>query len=265
MLEHIRNSMPIKYNNYIEPFVGGGAVLLDLQPKKAYINDTNRALINTYNQIKHSPEEVMEFAHQYDLRIQDDSLDRDGQKKVYYAIREEFNEKLINAEYDAQSAALLLFLNKHCFNGLYRVNANKGTFNVPFSNSLRNSFQRDNILEISRYLKNVDIQNGDFELLCNKAKKGDFVFLDSPYAPLKEDSFVSYTKEGFAKADHERLASQFKEMTARGCYCMLTNHNTPFINELYKDFNIQIVPVKRLINRNANDRTGEEVIITNYA
>lgn len=264
LLEHIHNRMPKKYNNYIEPFVGGGAVLFDLQPKTAYINDINRALVNTYKQIKHSPEEVMDITHQYDLRIQDDSLDKDGQKEVYYAIREEYNEKLINAEYDAQSAALLLFLNKHCFNGLYRVNAKKGTFNVPFSNTTRDSFKRDNILDISEYLQNVHIKHGDFESLCDQAQEGDFVFLDSPYAPIKDDSFVSYTKEGFAKEDHERLADQFKAMSDRGCYCMLTNHNTPFINELYKDYNIQVVQVKRLINRNADDRTGEEVIITNY-
>ena len=264
LLEHIHNRMPKKYNNYIEPFVGGGAVLFDLQPKTAYINDINRALVNTYKQIKTSPEEVMDITHQYDLRIQDDSLDKDGQKEVYYAIREEYNEKLINAEYDTQSAALLLFLNKHCFNGLYRVNAKKGTFNVPFSNTTRDSFKRDNILDISKYLQNVNIKHGDFEALCNQAQAGDFVFLDSPYAPIKDDSFVSYTKEGFAKDDHERLADQFKAMANRGCFCMLTNHNTPFINELYRDFNIQVVQVKRLINRNADDRTGEEVIITNY-
>lgn len=264
LLEHIHNCMPQNYNNYIEPFVGGGAVLFNLQPQRAYINDINRALINTYNQIKHNPEEVMLMAHQYDLRIQAEGLDKDEQKEVYYAIREEYNEKLINEEYDAQSAALLLFLNKHCFNGLYRVNAKKGTFNVPFSNSTRDSFSRENILEVSRYLQNVDIIYGDFEVLCNRAQERDFIFLDSPYAPLKEDSFVSYTKEGFAKEDHERLANQFRAMTERGCYCMLTNHNTQFINELYQGFNIQVVQVKRLINRNADDRTGEEVIITNY-
>lgn len=264
LLEHIHNCMPQDYNNYIEPFVGGGAVLFNLQPQRAYINDINRALINTYNQIKHSPEEVMEITHQYDLRIQDDSLDKDGQKEVYYAIREEYNEKLLNEEYDAKSASLLLFLNKHCFNGLYRVNAKKGTFNVPFSNSTRASFKRDNILEVSEYLQNVEILNGDFEELCNNAQLGDFVFLDSPYAPIRDDSFVSYTKEGFERNDHIRLAGQFRAMSRRGCFCMLTNHNTPFINELYKGYNIQVVQVKRLINRNADDRTGEEVIITNY-
>lgn len=105
---------------------------------------------------------------------------------------------------------------------------------------------------------------GDFVQASELAEPGDFVFFDSPYAPLKDDTFEAYTKEGFDRESHIRLAETFKRLSARGCFCMLTNHNTPFINELYKNFKRQVVSVKRMINRDANNRTGEEVIVTSY-
>lgn len=185
-------------------------------------------------------------------------------KEFYYKMREEYNQQLKNEVYDIKTAALFIYLNKTCFNGLYRVNS-KGLFNVPFNNKKTlNAYEKENLLQISRYLEDVNIKNSDFEETCKSVKKGDFVFFDSPYAPLKPDSFESYTKEGFSIEDHERLARLFKELTKRGAYCMLTNHNTELINELYKDYKIEVVQVKRFINSNANNRVGEEVIITNY-
>lgn len=117
---------------------------------------------------------------------------------------------------------------------------------------------------ISKYLENVSILNADFEETCKTASAGDFVFFDSPYAPLKPESFESYTKEGFSLKNHERLARLFKKLTDKGVYCMLTNHDTELINELYKEYNKKTVQVKRMINSDASKRTGEEVIITNY-
>ena len=110
------------------------------------------------------------------------------------------------------------------------------------------------------------IMDGDFEAACKDAKKGDFVFIDSPYAPLNPASFESYTKEGFDIESHQRLASLFHELTDRGCYCMLTNHNTALINELYgdKNYKMDVVSVKRMINSDASNRVGEEIIICNY-
>ena len=105
---------------------------------------------------------------------------------------------------------------------------------------------------------------GDFQSACDLAKKDDFVFIDSPYAPLNPTSFESYTKEGFDIESHRRLAAVFRELTERGCYCMLTNHNTDFINQLYADFNKVVVDVKRMINSDAKNRVGQEIIITNY-
>ena len=148
---------------------------------------------------------------------------------------------------------------------LYRVNG-KGLFNVPYNNSRRTSADENVIREVSKYLKGVKIINGDFEEACKDAKKGDFVFIDSPYAPLNPTYFESYTKEGFDIESHKRVAKLYDELTARGCYCMLTNHNTELINELYgnKGYKIDVVSVKRMINSDASNRVGKEVIICNY-
>lgn len=127
-----------------------------------------------------------------------------------------------------------------------------------------NLYDNSNLDDIAEYLSHVVILNEDFEETCKTAKKGDFVFFDSPYAPLKPESFEAYTKEGFPLNDHKRLAMVFHELTKKGVFCMLTNHNTDLILELYYDCNIKIVPVKRMINSDASKRTGEEVIITNY-
>ncbi len=171
----------------------------------------------------------------------------------------------MKAEYDVELAALFVFINKHCFNGLYRVNG-KGLFNVPYNNSRKASVDERTIRNVSEYLKGVTITDGDFEDACVNAEKGDFVFLDSPYAPLNPTSFESYTKEGFDIESHKRLAELYDELTFRGCYCMLTNHNTRLINEMYghKGYKIDVVSVKRMINSDASNRVGEEVIICNY-
>lgn len=256
LLDRLKDRMPKKYGSYFEPFIGGAALLLDVQPKKAHINDINSELINTYSQIRDDAPSVKTL-----LKYLDDN--HDGEE-YYYKKRDEFNTKIQNKEYDSYMAALFIYLNKHCFNGLYRVNS-KGLFNVPYNNKDHgSSYNDENINALSDYLKNVEIVNGDFETCAKKAKKGDFVFFDSPYAPLNPTSFESYTKEGFSKEDHERLANLFKELDKKGVYCMLTNHNTELINELYKDYNIEVVPVHRNINSKGNSRKGEEVIITNY-
>lgn len=259
LLTHIRERMPEKFNTYYEPFVGGGAVLFDLLPDNAVINDINKALINAYRQIGTSPDEFLDVVNKLDDEMWDDG------KKYYYHIREKYNDKLMRQEYDVELAAMLVFINKHCYNGLYRVNA-QGLFNVPYNNSRRRSVDAESILEVSKYLKNVTILEGDFEDACHLAKEGDFVFLDSPYAPLNPTSFESYTKEGFDVESHIRLARLFDELTERGCFCMLTNHNTEFINELYgnKGYRMDVVSVKRMINSDANNRVGEEIIICNY-
>lgn len=259
LLPQIKERMPEQYNNYFEPFVGGGAVTFGLLPANALINDINKALINTYKQIQNAPEAFLKAVKKLDAEMWEDG------KEYYYSLREHYNDKLMKAEFDVELAALFVFINKHCFNGLYRVNG-KGLFNVPYNNSRRASVDEKAIMETSEYLKRVTIIEGDFEVACKNAKKDDFVFIDSPYAPLNPTSFESYTKEGFDIESHKRLAKLFDELTAGGCYCMLTNHNTDLINELYggKGYKIDVVSVKRMINSVASNRVGEEVIICNY-
>ncbi len=259
LLAQIKARIPCSYNQYYEPFVGGGAVLFGLLPANAVINDVNKALINAYRKIAEVPIEFLEQISQLDSQMWEDG------KAYYYSLRERYNEKLEKGEYDVELAALFVFINKHCFNGLYRVNT-KGLFNVPYNNSRGNSCDKDVIMAVSNYMKNVVILEGDFEPACEQAKPGDFIFFDSPYAPLNPSSFESYTKEGFDIESHKRLATLFDKMTKKGCFCMLTNHNTEFINELYseKGYRMDVVSVKRMINSDASKRVGEEVIICNY-
>lgn len=259
LLSQIKERMPEKYNNYFEPFVGGGAVFFELLPETALINDINRALINAYRRICNSPKDFLSSINKLDADMGEDG------KKYYYALREHYNDKLMREEFDTELAALFVFLNKHCFNGLYRVNG-KGLFNVPYNNSRAASVEEELIYAVSERLQGVTITDGDFEAACQTAQKGDFIFIDSPYAPLNPTSFESYTKEGFDVESHKRLAKLFDELTDRGCFCMLTNHNTDFINGLYsgKGYKIDVVDVKRMINADASNRVGKEVIICNY-
>lgn len=259
LIPQIRERMPKKYEDYYEPFVGGGAVIFDLLPANALINDINKALINTYRQIRDIPEKFIADVNRLDKEMPEDG------RAYYYSLRELYNDKLMKSEYDLELASLFVFINKHCFNGLYRVNG-KGLFNVPYNNSRRTSIDEEAIMEISKYLKDVKIVDGDFEEACEDAKRGDFIFLDSPYAPLNPTSFESYTKEGFDVESHKRLSRLYDDLTDRGCYCMLTNHNTQLINDLYgnKGYKIEVVSVKRMINSDASNRVGKEVIICNY-
>lgn len=259
LLPQIKKRLPEKYNKYYEPFVGGGAVVFELKPANTLINDINKALINTYRQICNAPKDFLEEVDKLDREMWEDG------KEYYYFLREQYNNKMLNLEYDIKLAALFVFINKHCFNGLYRVNS-KGLFNVPYNNSRRMSVDKKVIMDVSQYLQNITIMEGDFEAACVDAEKGDFIFFDSPYIPLNLTSFESYTKEGFDIESHKRLARLYDELTNRGCMCMLTNHNTDLVNELYggKGYKIDVVSVKRMINSDASNRVGEEVIIYNY-
>ncbi|MGZ9413449.1 DNA adenine methylase [Mycoplasma sp. Z386] len=257
IIEKIQEKLPKTINRYFEPFVGGGAVLFSIEAKEYYINDINSSLINAYIQIKENPDLVISNLEKLDKTF--------ITKGDYYLIREKYNEKIKNKEFDVELATFFIYLNKRCFNGLYRVNS-KGEFNVPFNGKENfSSFSKENIVNISNFLnKKTEIMNFDFATVLEKAKKGDFIFIDSPYDSLENKSFDSYTEAGFDKEEHIRLSQVVKVLDKKGCYIMLTNHNTDLINELYKDFNKEIIKVKRLINRDKNKRTGEEIIITNY-
>lgn len=258
LLGHITSLLPKRFNHYFEPFLGGGALFLELSPGVSTVNDINPELVNVYLQIKASPEAVMAALENIDAN-HEDAVDA---KQSYYAIRNLFNENMGTAT--PQQAARFIFINKHCFNGLYRVNK-KGFFNVPFNNKPQGkSFVPEDIHALSERLQTVTILGGDFERAIATAREGDFVFFDPPYAPLCPMSFTDYTKEGFGYDDNVRLANLYKELSQRGVFCMLTNHNTAFIRDLYSEFSCNVVSVARNINAKASGRKGEEVIITSY-
>lgn len=259
LLDSIVANFPREYNRYFEPFIGGAAVFLSISPQNAHINDINEQLINLYQQIRNDVSNVIEAIRKLDSVICD--------KEYYYSIREKYNAKIQFNELDAECAALMIWINKHCFNGLYRVNG-KGFFNVPYNNKVNGrSVDEDNLLSISKYLQTscVKITCQDFEIACRDVSSGDLVYFDSPYVPVSKTSdFTDYTKDGFELADHQRLARLFQELHARGAYLLLTNNDVPLVHELYSDFNIQSLEVKRMINRDASKRVGREVIVTNY-
>ncbi len=259
LLSEINARLPKSFGDYYEPFVGGGALFFDLCPPRGFINDRCIPLINSYCQIRDNVHEVMSCLDTLD----NEHSNSTDSKAYYYDMRDRYNMLISSNCYDVNTATLFIYLNKHCFNGLYRVNS-QGKFNVPYNNSMCLSYDAENIKAVAKVLRDVVITNKDFDDACLGAKACDFVFIDSPYAPLKADTFESYTKEGFSKDEHIRLSHLYKKLTDKGCYCMLTNHNTSFIHELYDGYKIDVVAVRRAINSNASKRTGAEVIITNY-
>lgn len=259
LIDEIICRMPADYKTYYEPFLGAGALLFALQPSVAVVNDINPQLINIYNQIEKNHKEIISLINDFD------SIECN--KERYYEFRAKYNEKINNNVLDAECAALMIWINKHCFNGLYRVNS-KGLFNVPYNNrTVGKSIEAENVQKMGQYLKdnNIVISNIDFEEACNNVKKGDFVYFDSPYVPLdNKDSFTDYSKTGFLLEDHKRLAKLYKRLDKIGAYVMLSNHDTSLVRELYEGFKIDVVSVKRFINSDATNRKGTEVIITNY-
>lgn len=256
LLADLKERMPKRYSTYVEPFVGSGALFFDIAPQKAIINDSNPELINMYIQLRDRPAEMMALLQLYQEEY--NSLDS-GQNTYYYKKREEFNENILSEHLDVRDAALLVFLNKTCYNGLYRVNAS-GKFNTPWGKRKRVNLVDDNISHYSSLLQNASIMLGDFEESCINLDSGSFVYFDSPYY----DTFDTYQAGGFPEEDHIRLATLFRNLTRKGIFCMLSNSNTDFIKEMYKEYAIDVVEVKRMINCNGSKRTGTEVIICNY-
>ena len=261
ILEKLKANMPKQFNNYFEPFIGGGALLFDLAPKHATINDVNQELLAIYTCLK--DDEL--------YRLMLDELDKhenNHSEEYYYQVREWDRNPRFELEPLWKRASRAIYLNKACFNGLYRVNA-KGYFNVPSGRKEKVvTYSKENMEEIHNYFRtdNVTILSGDFVEATRNAREGDFVYFDPPYDTWEDkESFTAYSKFDFNKDDQRRLAQCFKDLTNRGVKCMLSNHNTAFINELYDGINIKIIQAKRMINANASGRGAvEEVIITNY-
>ena len=260
IIDKLTKLVPEKYDTYYEPFVGGGALLFELSPKKAVINDYNKELMNVYKTISddNGYEEVIKILNKYEIK---------HSEEFYYKIRDiDRDESKFKKLSNPERAARTIYLNKACFNGLYRVNS-KNEFNVPFNKKVKvNTYDSQNLGIIHSYLNFNDITmlNKDFEESVKDAKEEDFIYFDPPY-DSDTDTFTSYTDEGFGKEEQKRLAKVYKELSDRGCYVMLSNHNTKLINDLYKNFNIHVIEAKRNINANGKKRGKvEEVIITNY-
>lgn len=260
IIDKLKEFVPDEFGTYYEPFVGGGALLFELSPRSAVVNDSNKELMNVYECIRDSKKfEAMckelnkhEANHTEEYYYEVRNIDRDKYKF----------SKLV----DYKRAARTIYLNKACFNGLYRVNS-RGEFNVPFGKKTKvNTYEGQNLGIICGYLNYNDVKllSVDFEEAVKDAKKGDFIYFDPPY-DSDTVTFNSYTEEGFGKEQHRRLAKVYKELADRGCYVMLSNHNTMLVNELYKDYNIHVIEAKRNISANGKKRGNvEEVIITNY-
>lgn len=246
-----------KFTTYCEPFVGGGALLLHLQPQKAIVNDFNKELINTYIAIKDDIEQLI----QYLLSYKNDS-------ESYYKVRELDRSPLFNNLSDTEKASRLIYLNKTCYNGLFRVNS-QGEFNSPFGSYKSPNIVNEPILRaVHNYLNNAAITflNGDFEIAVKNLKKGTFVYFDPPYDPVSTSSnFTGYTNVGFGRQEQVRLKNVCDELNSKGIKFLLSNSSTDFILDLYKEYKIEIIPAKRIINSNASLRGNiDEVLIRNY-
>ena len=281
LLSQLNKYYPLELKNgeiecYIEPFVGGGAVLIDIlqnyKVKEAYAFDINENLINSYNIIKNN---VIELIH--NLKILEKeylSKEKEAREEYFYNIRKQYNSyKLNKDEKSLQKAVEFIFLNRTCFNGLYRVNKN-GDFNVPMGNYKNPTIcDEENLMALSELIKNVEFQCKDYTTSQNYIKKNTFVYFDPQYRPLNITSgFTSYTKEDFNDEDQKELALFYKELSNNNVKVMLSNSNPKNINKedcffdnIYKGFNINEVYAKRMINANSNGR-GEisELLITNY-
>lgn len=280
LLSEIKYRLPkgfgLDITKYAEPFVGGGALLFDILQKynleQVYISDTNKALISSYHQIKTNCENLIEELGV--LQGEYLALNIEDRKQYYYKKRELFNQLNIGELKDElMLAALMIFINKTCFNGLYRVNR-KGEYNVPMGDYKKPLIcDENNLRSISKLLQKVDMYVGDYRQSLEFIDDKTFVYFDPPYRPLSTTaSFTSYTEGGFGDKEQEHLAEYARVLTERGAKVMLSNSDPKNINsqdnffdELYKEFNIQRVNASRMINSNAESRGKiTELLITNY-
>jgi len=262
LLPQLEKFFPDKFTKYYEPFVGGGAVLFHLQPKKAIINDYNEDLINLYECIKNNLEELIEKLKYYENKNDSDS---------YYSIRGVDRTDEYKKWTPVEKAARLIYLNRTCYNGLFRMNS-AGQFNSPYGSYKNPCICNEPVLKaMNKYFNEneIEFRTGDFEEACKDAPKGSFIYLDPPYDQYDEQlNFVGYTKDGFTRDDQIRLKKMCDRLIEKGCYVMISNSKTHFIVDLYKDktkyitYTINTVSARRNINSNAQKRGEvEEVLI----
>jgi DNA adenine methylase len=249
--------MPRRFTTYFEPFVGGGAVLFHLQPRNAVINDYNAELINVYQVIKDNLQELI-----------DDLKKHVNEEEYFYKLRLLDRTEQFSQLTDVERASRVIFLNKTCYNGLYRVN-NAGEFNSPFGKYKNpNIVNEPTLRAVSRFLNgnNIRLLSGDYETPLNEAIRSSFVYLDPPYHPVSESAkFTGYIQGGWDDNDQIRLRNVCDELTRRNVKFLLSNSATDFIIEQYSEYKIDIVKANRAINSDGEKR-GEvnEVLIRNY-
>lgn len=257
LLEQFKQYFPNKITHFFDVFVGGGAVAFHIikhyKPKEVFISDMNEELINAYEVIKNNLKELIRILKGHK---------RKHNKEYYYKIRELNPEELSKIK----RAGRFIYLNKTCFNGLYRVNS-KGQFNVPIGSYKNPSIvMEQDLREISKLLKKVKIKVMPFEKILTLAKKDDFIYFDPPYYPLKKGkSFTTYTKENFLEKEQKLLSDVFKKLDKKRCVVMGSNSDTEFIKNLYRKYKINIVKARRMISCDGSGRGKiNEVVITNY-
>ena len=249
----------IKYTNYYEPFLGGGSIFLYLQPEKAVVNDFNKDLIECYKCIKDSYEELINKLEEYETK---------NTEEDFYRIREYDRKEEFKNWSSVEKAARLIYLNKTCYNGLFRLNS-AGQFNTPFGKYKNPNICNKPVLKaLHEYFNKNDITfvSGDFEECCNDVQKGSLVYFDPPYDQFDNQvNFVGYTENGFTKKDQERLKKLCDKLIDKGCTVVISNSATPFIKKLYGDrnkYSIHVLMAKRNINSNGSKRGEiEEVLI----
>lgn len=254
----------LKYNTYYEPFVGAGAILFAEQPKKAVINDLNQQLCETYRAIKENVDEVIGLLEEHAAK------NKILGSEYFYEVREmDRDESFKNLDVEV-IAARMIYLNKTCYNGLYRVNSS-GLFNTPYGNYKNPAICEPQVLRaVSNYFNNndVEIMNKDFEDAISNAKRGDFVYFDPPYDRPNTTNFTGYQAGGFDQDEQERLRDVVLKLTESGVNCLVSNLSTNFIQEIYGDtdvFTIEYVEATRMINCDPSGRGKvEEVLIRNW-
>ncbi|MBM6825117.1 DNA adenine methylase [Veillonella magna] len=258
LLDEITPLLPKRITCYCEPFLGGGAVLFSIQPSKAIVNDLNADLITVYEVIRDDVEALIESLKKHE-----------NTSEYFYALRDIDRDKVSYQSLSkVEKASRLIYLNKTCFNGLFRVNSS-GEFNSPFGHYKNPNIVNEPILRaVSKYFNtsNIAFYSEDFSKTLSRVHKGGFVYLDPPYDPVSDTaSFTGYNKGGFDRSEQIRLKRCCDELTQRGVKFMLSNSSTEFIKELYQEYDITIVKAKRAINADASKRGAiEEVLVRNY-
>lgn len=258
LLPKLREQIPRNFKRYHEPFIGAGALLFDLQPERANISDANAELINCYRVIRDHAEILLKTIRKHT-----------NTSTYFYELRELDRLPAYETLSDVERASRIIFLNKTCYNGLFRVNR-RGHFNAPFGDYQNPLIVNEKVIcAVSKYLNNkqIRIAEEDFSVACARAKEGDFIYLDPPYDPISDTaSFTGYNFGKFDRDEQQRLKSAIDDLTRRNCKILLSNSGTDFIKELYADYTVVHVEASRNINSVGTGRGKiNEFLIRNYA